>query len=81
MYNLYSILKIINHNVLLVRRLHLVSHVLLPSGLRFEPHHLHHFLKMFYANLTTKLANGLDMEVACMENWCFKYSIDNEVYG
>jgi hypothetical protein len=43
MYNLYSILKTIDHDVLLVIRLHLVSPVLLPSGLRFEPHLLHHF--------------------------------------
>jgi hypothetical protein len=40
MYNLYSILKTIDHDVLLVRRLHLVSPVL-SSGLRFEPHLLH----------------------------------------
>jgi hypothetical protein len=46
MYNLYSILKTIDHDdVLLVRRLHLVSPVLLPSRLRFEPHLLHHFFK------------------------------------
>jgi hypothetical protein len=36
MYNLYSILKTIYHDVLLVRRLHLVSPALLPSGLGFE---------------------------------------------
>jgi hypothetical protein len=31
MYNLYSILKTLDHDVLLVRRLHLVSYALLPS--------------------------------------------------
>jgi hypothetical protein len=44
-YNLYLILKTIDHEVLLVRRLHLVSLALLPLGLRFEPHVLHHFFK------------------------------------
>jgi hypothetical protein len=47
MYNLYSILKIIDHDVLLVRRLHLVSSTLLSLGLRFKPHLLHHFFKYF----------------------------------
>jgi hypothetical protein len=32
MYNLYSILKTLEHDVLLVRRLHLVYLALLPSG-------------------------------------------------
>jgi hypothetical protein len=36
MYNLYSILKTPKHDVLLVRRLHLVSLALLPSGVRFN---------------------------------------------
>jgi hypothetical protein len=43
MYNLYSILKTLDHDVLLVRRLHFVSPALLPSELGFEPHLLHHF--------------------------------------
>jgi hypothetical protein len=43
MYNLYSILKTIDHDVLLVRRLHSLSHALLPLGLGFEPHLLHNF--------------------------------------
>jgi hypothetical protein len=38
MYNLYLILKTFDHYVLLVRRLHSVSPVSLPSGLGFEPH-------------------------------------------
>jgi hypothetical protein len=37
MYNLYSIIKIYEHNVLLVRRLHLVFPALLPLGCGFEP--------------------------------------------
>jgi hypothetical protein len=51
MYNLYSILKIRKHDVLLVRQLHLVSHALLPSEHEFESHYLHSFLT-FYADLT-----------------------------
>ena len=51
MYNLYSILKTIECDVLLVRWLHLVSPALLPSGCRFKPHLLHRFLT-FYADLT-----------------------------
>jgi hypothetical protein len=43
MYNLYSILKIAEHDVLLVRRLHPVSPVLLPSWRGFEPHLMHLF--------------------------------------
>jgi hypothetical protein len=43
MYNLYSILKIIDRDVLLVRRLNIVSLALLPSGLGFKPYPLHHF--------------------------------------
>jgi hypothetical protein len=43
-YNLYSILKTINHDILLVRWLHLVSLPHLLSGLGFEPHLLHHFI-------------------------------------
>jgi hypothetical protein len=56
-YNLYSILKTPDHNVLLVRRLHLVSPALLPLGHGFEAHHLHRFLTL-YADLT-KRPNGL----------------------
>jgi hypothetical protein len=52
MYYLYSILKTIDHDVLLVRRLHSVSPALLQSvssaliqsRLGFKPHLLHHFL-------------------------------------
>jgi hypothetical protein len=57
MYNLYSILKTPEHNVLLVRRLHSVSSAILPSGRGFEPHLLHHVLT-FYADLT-KWPEGL----------------------
>jgi hypothetical protein len=46
MYNLYLILKTHEHDVLLVRRLHLVSHALLPSGRGFEPHLLHRFYNL-----------------------------------
>jgi hypothetical protein len=41
MYNLYSILKTSEHDVLLVRRLHPVSPALLPSGHGFGPYILH----------------------------------------
>jgi hypothetical protein len=52
MYNLYSILKTHEHDVLLVRRFHPVSSALLPLlGRVFEPHLLHRFLT-FYADLT-----------------------------
>jgi hypothetical protein len=51
MYKLYSILKTHEHDVQLVRRFHLVSSALLPSGCGFEHDLLHHFLT-FYANLT-----------------------------
>jgi hypothetical protein len=61
MYNLYLILKKINHYV------HSVSHALLSLELGFEHHLLHHFFKIFYANLTTRLANGPDVEIVCME--------------
>ena len=47
MYNLYSILKTIDHDVLLVRRLHLVSPALLPLGLKFEHRLLYYFFKYF----------------------------------
>jgi hypothetical protein len=43
MYNLYSILKTLEHDVLLVRRLYRVSPILLPSGCGFVPHLLHRF--------------------------------------
>jgi hypothetical protein len=56
-YNLYSILKISEHDVLLVRQLHPVSPALLTSGHGFEPHLLHRFLT-FYADLI-KWADGL----------------------
>jgi hypothetical protein len=51
MYNLYSILKTLDHDVLLVRRLHSVSLFLLPSGLGSKPTSSTTFLT-FYANLT-----------------------------
>jgi hypothetical protein len=50
MYNLYSILKTPEHDVLLVRRLHPVSLAFLPSGRGFGPHLLHCSLT-FYADL------------------------------
>jgi hypothetical protein len=40
-YNLYSILKTIEHDVLLVRQLHLVFSALVPSGHGFESHLMH----------------------------------------
>jgi hypothetical protein len=43
MYNLHSILKIPEHDILLVRRLHPVSLALLPLERGFEPHLLHRF--------------------------------------
>jgi hypothetical protein len=44
MYNLYSILKTLEHGVILVRRLHPLSPTLLSLlGRRFEPHLLHRF--------------------------------------
>jgi hypothetical protein len=49
-FNLYSILKTFEHNVLLVRQLHPVSLAFLPSGHGFKPHILHRFLT-FYADL------------------------------
>jgi hypothetical protein len=49
-YNLYSILKTSEHDVLLIRQLYLVSLALLPSGHEFKPHILHRFLT-FYADL------------------------------
>jgi hypothetical protein len=51
MYNLYSILKTPEHDVLLVRWIHPVSRDLLPSRRRFEPHLLRRFIT-FYADLT-----------------------------
>jgi hypothetical protein len=42
-YNLYSILKVINHDVLLVIWLYSLSPTLLPSELGFKLHLLHHF--------------------------------------
>jgi hypothetical protein len=51
MYNLYSIFKTPEHDVLLVRQFHLVSLVLLLSGHELKPHPLQHSLS-FYADLT-----------------------------
>jgi hypothetical protein len=56
-YNLYSILKTFEHDVVLVRQLYLVSPVLLSSGHGFEPHFLHCFLT-FYDDLI-KWVDGL----------------------
>jgi hypothetical protein len=56
-YNLYSILKTFEDDILLVRQLYLVSLAFLPSGHGFEPHILHRFLT-FYADLI-KWADGL----------------------
>jgi hypothetical protein len=56
-YNLYSILKISEHNVLLVRQLHPATLVLLPTRHGLEPHLLHHFLT-FYTHLI-EWADGL----------------------
>jgi hypothetical protein len=55
--NLYSILKTSKYDVLLVRQLHLVSLVLLPSGHGFKLHFLHYFLT-FYVDLI-KWVDGL----------------------
>jgi hypothetical protein len=49
-YNLYSILKTFEHDVLLVRQVHPVFPAFVPSGHGFEPHLMHHFLT-FYADL------------------------------
>jgi hypothetical protein len=45
-YNLYSILKISEHYVLLVRQLLLMSPVILSSGHGIKPHLMHHFLNI-----------------------------------
>jgi hypothetical protein len=47
MYNLYSILKTTEHDVLLVRQLHPVSFALLPTGCGFKPY----LLLCFYSIL------------------------------
>jgi hypothetical protein len=46
MYNLYKILKISEHYVLLIRRLQSVSFILLLLGCGFEPHLPHHFFML-----------------------------------
>jgi hypothetical protein len=56
-YNLDSILKTYEHNVILVRQLYSMSPALLPLGHGFEPHLLHHFVT-FYVDLI-KWADGL----------------------
>jgi hypothetical protein len=56
-YNLYSILKTYEQDVILVRQLYPVSLALLPSGHGFELHLLHCFLT-FYADLI-KWVDGL----------------------
>jgi hypothetical protein len=43
MYNLYSILKTLEHDVILVRQLHPVSLALFPLERGFEPHLLYYF--------------------------------------
>jgi hypothetical protein len=50
-YNLYSILKTFEHDVILLTRLHLVSPALFPSRHGFKPHLLHYFFLKFYAVL------------------------------
>jgi hypothetical protein len=50
-------IKTSEHDVLLVRLLHPMSHALLSSGCEFEPHLLYRFLT-FYADLT-KWLDGL----------------------
>jgi hypothetical protein len=57
MYNLYSISKTPEHDILLVRWLRLVSLTILSSGCGYEPHLLRRFL-IFYADLT-KWSDGL----------------------
>jgi hypothetical protein len=47
MFNLYSILKTPEYDVLLLRKLHLVSPALVPSGRGFEHHFLHRFFLHF----------------------------------
>jgi hypothetical protein len=49
-YNLYSILKTFEQDVLLVRQLHPLFPALVPSGHGFEPHLMYRFL-IFYADL------------------------------
>jgi hypothetical protein len=57
MYNLYSILKTPKYDVLSIRKLHLVSLILLPSGRGFELTSCTAFLT-FYADLS-KWPDGL----------------------
>jgi hypothetical protein len=66
-YNLYSILKTSEHNVLLVRQLHPVYLVLHPWGHGFELHLLHRFL-IFYADLI-KWFDGLTAGPAQSAGW------------
>jgi hypothetical protein len=73
MYNLYSIFKTFEHDVLLARQFHTVSLVLFPSGHGFEPHLLHHFLT-FYTDLI-KWDYGLarhsqQVDMTCMGHSC-----------
>jgi hypothetical protein len=56
-YNLYSILKTHEHDVLPVRQLYLVFPAILPLGHEFKPHLLHRFLT-FYDDLI-KWSDGL----------------------
>jgi hypothetical protein len=60
MYNLYSILKILEYDVLLVRWFHLVPLALLPLlGCGFKPHLLHCFFQNFTQfNQMARQANG-----------------------
>jgi hypothetical protein len=46
MYNIYSIFKTLDYDVLLVIRLHSMSSTLLSSGFGFKPHLLHHFFNI-----------------------------------
>jgi hypothetical protein len=77
MYNLYSILKISEHDVLLVRQLRPVSSTLLPSGCGFKPHLLHRIL-IFYAELIWKNVGTFCKKMTDNRlNCCFKYSRDS----
>jgi hypothetical protein len=79
-YNLYSILKISEHDVLLVRQLHPVFPALVPLGHEFEPHLMHHFLT-FYADLikwADRLArHSQQADMTCMGQSCVPRAFDH----
>jgi hypothetical protein len=58
MYNLYSILKTLDHDVLLVKRLRLVSPALLPSSTSFNGRPV----SSFYEKVPTFLPNQLSVK-------------------